>query len=51
VVATWADVEKAKRLLGYDPKVGIEEGLSRFVDWYRSAGAPGSESPAQGART
>ena len=50
VVATWADVEKAKRLLGYDPKVGIEEGLQRFVDWYRTAGAAGSEAPARGAR-
>jgi UDP-glucuronate 4-epimerase len=50
VVATWADVEKAGRLLGYDPKVGIEEGLSRFVDWYRTAGAAGNEAPAQGAR-
>jgi UDP-glucuronate 4-epimerase len=38
VVATWADVEKAHRLLGYDPKVTIEEGLTRFVEWYRGAG-------------
>jgi UDP-glucuronate 4-epimerase len=38
VVATWADVEKAHRLLGYDPKVTIEDGLTRFVEWYRSTG-------------
>lgn len=35
VVATWADVAKARRLLGYEPKVPIEEGLTRFVAWYR----------------
>ncbi|MGH9749202.1 MAG: GDP-mannose 4,6-dehydratase [Candidatus Polarisedimenticolia bacterium] len=35
VVATHADVEKARRLLGYEPKVGIEEGVRRFVEWYR----------------
>jgi UDP-glucuronate 4-epimerase len=38
VVATWADVDKAHRLLGYDPRVAIEDGLTRFVEWYRSAG-------------
>jgi UDP-glucuronate 4-epimerase len=35
VVTTWADVAKARRLLGYEPRVGIEEGLTRFVAWYR----------------
>ena len=32
---TFADVSRARRLLGYEPRVGIEEGLRRFVDWYR----------------
>ncbi len=42
VVATWADVAKAQRLLGYDPKVGLDEGLSRFIEWYRRPeGGPG----------
>jgi UDP-glucuronate 4-epimerase len=36
VPLTWADVSKAGRLLGYQPKVTIEEGLRRFVQWYRS---------------
>lgn len=31
---TWADIRKAKRLLGYKPKVGLEEGLQRTWDWY-----------------
>ena len=35
VTATWADVRKLKALTGYAPKVRIEEGLPRFVDWYR----------------
>ena len=35
VPATFADVSKLKALTGYDPKVTIEEGLPRFVQWYR----------------
>ena len=30
-----ADITKAKRLLGYAPGVGLEEGLRRTLDWYR----------------
>ncbi len=35
VPRTWADVAKAGKLLGYAPKVGIEEGIARFVGWLR----------------
>ena len=35
VPATMADIEKSKRILGYSPKVDIEEGVSNFVKWYR----------------
>jgi nucleoside-diphosphate-sugar epimerase len=35
-----ADISKARRLLGYEPTVGFDEGLRRTVDWYRTAGAP-----------
>ena len=31
-----ADITKARRLLDYDPKVSVEEGVPRFWDWYRS---------------
>lgn len=31
-----ADVSKAKRVLGYDPKVSFEEGLRRTIEWYRT---------------
>src|SRR5437867_4771915 len=34
VVATYADVDKARRLLGYEPKVHVDEGIGRFVEWY-----------------
>lgn len=37
VPLTWADISKAGRLLGYHPQVTIEEGLRRFVAWYRAA--------------
>lgn len=32
-IVTFADVSKAKRLLGWEPKVQVEEGLRNFVDW------------------
>jgi len=31
-----ASVEKARALLGYEPRVGWREGLKRTVDWYRA---------------
>jgi UDP-glucuronate 4-epimerase len=31
---TFADVSRARDLLGYRPRVGLEEGLRRFVAWY-----------------
>lgn len=34
VPVTSADVSKAARLFGFSPKVDIERGISRYVDWY-----------------
>jgi UDP-glucuronate 4-epimerase len=34
VPMTYADIRKAKSHLGFSPKVGIEEGIRRFVEWY-----------------
>ena len=31
---TWADIEKAKRLLGWEPKFSFDEGLKKTVEWY-----------------
>lgn len=35
VSVTYADITKAKKLLNWKPKVGINEGLSKMVEWYR----------------
>jgi UDP-glucuronate 4-epimerase len=35
VVSTYADIEAARRDLGYEPKTPISEGIPRFVAWYR----------------
>jgi nucleoside-diphosphate-sugar epimerase len=31
-------IDKAKRDLGYQPKIGIDEGLRRTAEWYRAEG-------------
>ncbi len=33
---TSADITKARRLLGYDPRTRIADGIPKFVAWYRS---------------
>ncbi len=38
VRTTWADISKAQTRLGYQPKVQLEEGVERFVKWWREAG-------------
>jgi UDP-glucuronate 4-epimerase len=30
----WADVSKAKKLLGWSPRVGLREGVKKLIDWY-----------------
>jgi UDP-glucuronate 4-epimerase len=35
VVSTYADIEAARRDLGFEPKTPISEGIPRFVTWYR----------------
>ena len=32
-LVTYADITKARRMLSYEPKVNVEEGLARFIDW------------------
>lgn len=36
---TFADITKACQLLGFEPKVKVEEGLARFVEWYQARSA------------
>jgi UDP-glucuronate 4-epimerase len=31
---TCANIDKARALLGYHPKVKISEGIPKFIDWY-----------------
>ena len=35
VTATFADISRLQALCGYRPKVTLDEGLPRFVAWYR----------------
>ncbi|MAE69286.1 MAG: epimerase [Gemmatimonadetes bacterium] len=35
---TCADLGRSAAVLGYSPKIGIDEGLKRFVSWYRDRG-------------
>lgn len=47
VPQTWASIDKARRLLGYEPRTALPEGLERFASWLlgaRDAGAPGVET-------
>jgi UDP-glucose 4-epimerase len=38
VLRLYADMSQAKSLLGYQPKVRLEEGLAMLREWYRSQG-------------
>jgi UDP-glucuronate 4-epimerase len=37
VPRTWANVEKARALLGFNPMTPYESGVAKFVDWLKSA--------------
>lgn len=34
--ATWADISKAKTLLGWEPKIRFEEGIKHLMEWHQS---------------
>ena len=36
VPLTFADISKARALLGYNPQTKIAEGIPRFVAWFKS---------------
>lgn len=36
VPVTYANINKARQLLGYQPKVTIEDGIAEFVRWYKN---------------
>jgi len=35
IKATWADIGKAKKLLGWRPRTSIEEGIEKTVEWFK----------------
>lgn len=37
VPQTFADITKARRLLGYNPQTQIEDGIRKFVEWFRAS--------------
>ncbi len=43
MLSNWADVEKARRLLSWEPRVSIEEGMTCLTDWYRAERAWASQ--------
>jgi UDP-glucuronate 4-epimerase len=40
VPITYADISKARRMLGYAPQTPFREGVAKFVDWYRTTERP-----------
>ena len=44
VPQTWAALDKAKRLLGYDPGTTLAEGLSAFASWLSEQSSAGGEN-------
>jgi UDP-glucuronate 4-epimerase len=42
VPRTWASIDKARRLLAYEPRTRYEEGVRRFVDWLHATEVPKS---------
>lgn len=36
VRATWADIRKAEKLLGWRPQVSFREGITALVEWYQA---------------
>lgn len=36
VMASWSNIEKAKKVLEYKPKVSLENGIKSFMEWFNS---------------
>lgn len=34
-VSTWAYIKKAGKMLGFAPKISLEDGIKKFVEWYK----------------
>ncbi|KAF6757483.1 C-3 sterol dehydrogenase [Ephemerocybe angulata] len=42
----WHNIEKARRILGYEPDVGIQEGVEKMVEWWWSEYQAGNHKQA-----
>jgi UDP-glucuronate 4-epimerase len=45
MLITYADVSRARRILGYQPTTPIEEGIRKFAGWYLERVAQGADVP------
>lgn len=36
VERTWADISKAQKATGYKPEITLDEGISKFISWYKT---------------
>jgi len=43
VPETYADIEKTKKMLGFNPKTSIKTGIQNFIGWYRNYYKTGME--------
>lgn len=43
-ITTYADVSRARELLGYAPEVSVAEGMARFWEWYQEGGGRKQEA-------
>jgi len=41
---TYADISKARKLLGYNPTTKLSEGLPKFIDWFLQSNSDGAAS-------
>lgn len=39
MMETWANIDKAKKMLGWTPEISVEEGVKRTVQWYKEHAA------------
>ncbi|KAK1231161.1 erg26, C-3 sterol dehydrogenase [Marasmius sp. AFHP31] len=45
-VNRWHNIEKARRVLGYEPQVGLQEGVDLMFEWWRSEYVGGTHKTA-----
>jgi UDP-glucuronate 4-epimerase len=43
MLANWANVEKARQLLGWQPQIGLVKGIGALIDWYNQERAWASQ--------